>query len=517
MTNPRLKHGWGASLVRSTFANILGQALLFLASFFSSPYIIHHFGEALYGVYVLLTSYVVLFSILELGVNASLAKYIAEELPRGRVHEVNGYLGTALVLFSAAAIFTGLFSYALSKWIVVHILNVPGALTHSAILGLRLASIAFALQFISQAFSSIPIAAHRFDIVNFIEVGTDLLRVIGIVLAIFFGFSLVTAMAVILACSLLRMLIFAVTCKVLVPGVSILPKFSKPHFLAIAHFSKFLIVGKVVSRLVESSDKFLIGHFYPLAFVSFYAVPYALGQKLWILAGNLTTVVFPAASALQSLKDEERLRELYWRSSKMVCATVVFPGLALCIVSRRLLTYWIGHDFALHSSLIMQLLMLAFTFNALSHVPQFVCQAVGRPDLYARFSTAYLVVNLSLFAALIPHFGALGAAVAFLTTQLLLVPWYIRVSSHLLNVRTYMLLSKAYLPIVIATTPACLLIWGLLQLANSLLGVIAVMSAGTAVYAVLAFFFILDHRERAACLAAVRQSAANPSAEVTNA
>lgn len=515
MSQPGVNNELGTKLVANTLANFTGQGLLFSLAFFSSPYIIHHLGEALYGVFVLLTAYVVLFSILELGLNVSLVKYLAEVLSEKRYSDINGYLGTTLTLFCAAAVITALISLSFAHLIVVRLLNVPAVHVQAAVFGLRLASVAFALQFTAQAYASVPVAAHRFDIVNAIDVGTDSIRIIGTVVVIYLGYLLKAVMVVILVTSVLRLVVYAFASRRIIPGLSLLPRFSSHHFHKIFHFSKFLVVGKIASRLVDSCDKILIGHFLPMSFVTFYSVPYALGQKLWILVSNLITVIFPVASELNAQDSRERLRELYWRSSKIAAAVVTFPAVALCLESHDLLTFWIGGDFARHATLVMQLLMVAFMTNTFAHVPHHLSQAIGHPQVSARFACLQVVFNLGFYVVLIPRYGILGAAFGFLITQLVLTPFLLRLGNRLVGVSFSTLAGKAYLPVFAAAAPACLVLLSLRPFVTSLFSLIVVLSLAMTVYCLVGVVVILDSRERSACLALIhkRFSTALVSAE----
>src|SRR5207247_2473529 len=116
----------------------------------------------------------------------------------------------------------------------------------------------------------------------------------------------------------------------------------------------------------------------------YYSLPYSLGQKLWIFVGNITSVIFPTASALAGRNSSERLQELYVRSTKFVAAVAAFPALALWLFRYQLLYFWISPDFATNSALCLGVLSWGFLVNGLAHVPATICPAIGRPNIGAR-------------------------------------------------------------------------------------------------------------------------------------
>src|SRR5437879_5389724 len=94
----------GRILVRNTLANLIGQGVLLLLTFFSVPYMTHRLGTAEYGAMIILLTYIEAFGLLNLGINPTLIKYVAELLPQRRMKDIQDYLGTSLTLFAATGL-----------------------------------------------------------------------------------------------------------------------------------------------------------------------------------------------------------------------------------------------------------------------------------------------------------------------------------------------------------------------------------------------------------------------------
>lgn len=494
------RQGLGRRLVANTAANLGGQTLILLLVFWTTPYLIHHFGPDLYGVFVLLLTSVEFFSLIDLGINPSLVKYVAERLPQGRIEDINRYVGTALTLFliAGAVIAVGL---ALSAdWIVRHVLNVAPALHRSVVMGFWIAGVTFLFRFTGQAFSAIPIATQRFDVANAVNVGTESFRLVGSVLLVSWGYLLEGVLLVTLVATLASGAANLVIARRLIPGLSWRPRFSAGHFREIVHFSKFVVIANLSGRVVHSLDKMIVAYFLPVASVAFYAVPYALSQRLWALVGNVTAVVFPAASALSGAVSGPKLHELYVRGSKIVAAAAGFPAAALCLLSGELLQYWIGPEFSREGALVLRLLSLGFLVNCLGHVPYVMIQATGRPEVAARFAGLNGLINLVLFLLLIPPFGIVGAAAGFLGAQMIVIPWFIHRVNLALGTGWRDLVRRAYAPVLAATACGCLVVVALRPLVGSLPSLVLVGGAGLLAYLMAAAVLILDQRERSACL-----------------
>ena len=71
-----------------------------------------------------------------------------------------------------------------------------------------------------------------------------------------------------------------------------------------------------------------------------------------------------------------------------------------------------GNEFALKTSVVLQILAVGVLANALAYVPYNMLQAAGRPDLTGTFHLLELPVYLVLCLGLIPRWGIAGAALA---------------------------------------------------------------------------------------------------------
>ena len=495
--------------MRNVVANFAGQAVSVLLVFLSVPFIAHTLGAARYGCLVLLMTYVGALNILNLGVNATLVKYVGELLPQGKLTELRAFIGTSLTLFLAGGFIVSGLACAFAPLIVHHLLHAPAELQHSMVVSLWLASCSFVIRSVGQALSSVPLGAQRFDLANSINSGTEALRTLCSIVTLHYSASLEVIMTITVLSDLLNCAAYIVIVRRILPGIAIIPRLSRPHLRTLLRFSKYVLVCNVSARLVNSADSFLVSYFLPVAHVAFYGVPYSIGQKLWTLVGNVASVVFPAASAFSASGGSHQVRDLYLRGVRATVAVACFPALAFAIFSRPFLVYWIGPDFAAQSTLPFRLLSIGFLINSVSFVPYLVLQATHFPHITARFAGMYAAVNLVLFVILIPRFGIVGAAAGFLISQLVIVPWQFRVANRLLGIDGKRFLRFSLKPVPPLAMASALSIITL-SFIHSLLQTMLAASAALTLYVVAGWFTVLDDRERATCLGLIRRAAGFP-------
>jgi len=494
-----ISKGLGRRLVANAMANLAGQSLLLLLTFFSTPYIIRHFGAARFGALMLVLTYVEAFGLLELGINATLVKYMAELLEQRRVQDVHAYFGTALTLYLAGGmLIAGLVALS-SQWVIANFMNIGEELQQHVVHAFWIASVAFLFRFVSQPASGIPIAAQRFDIANYVSVGSEIIRVLGSVAVVYFGYLLQGVLVVILVANLFSCAAYFIIAQRLIPGLSLWPRFSSGHLRSLFHFSKFILIANVSGRAVSYADNLMIGYFLPVVAVGFYTIPYGVCKRLSAFVQNLAVVVFPAASSLSATAQPQQLEELYLRGSKMVAAAVSFPALALCLFSSEFLRYWIGPEFAQQGALAMRLLTLGFLLSCLGHIPFLFLQGTGYPQIAARFAGGQAVLIVILFWIFIPRFGIAGAAAGFLIAQSIVMPWMTHCCNRLLQIGWTRVLVTTYASVVPTSVLASLACLALRSWVSSLFSLAVVVAVGLVVYLAMVVAIVFDGKERATC------------------
>jgi O-antigen/teichoic acid export membrane protein len=177
-------------------------------------------------------------------------------------------------------------------------------------------------------------------------------------------------------------------------------------------FGGWMTVSNVVSPLMVTLDRFLIGAMVSMTAVAYYATPFEVVTKFLIIPGALVSVMFPAFSTSFS-QDRERTAALYGRCVKYIFL-ILFPAVVLTVgLARSGLTLWLGADFAQHSYRVLQWLAVGVLLNGLATIPFALVQGVGRPDLTAKLHLIELPLYLLALWWLISAYGVEGAAIAW--------------------------------------------------------------------------------------------------------
>jgi O-antigen/teichoic acid export membrane protein len=189
--------------------------------------------------------------------------------------------------------------------------------------------------------------------------------------------------------------------------------FSRSEARQLLRAGGWMTVSNIVSPLMVSLDRFLIGAFTSASLVAYYTTPYEITSKLTVLPGAISTVLFPTFSAGFG-RDDARLAETY-RNALVAVLLLTLPfGLVGILFAYDGIRLWIGAEFALRSFRVAQLLSLGFVVNGLAAIPFALVQAAGRSDTTAKLHLIELPIYLIVLLVCLRFRGLEGAALAML-------------------------------------------------------------------------------------------------------
>src|SRR5438105_6664528 len=123
MTNRRI--------ITNAVANWIGFAVQLVVAFFMSPILVHGLGAPRYGVWSLVESVLAYLMLFDLGVAASVVRYVARFEANGDLIRLNRVFSTSLAIFTAAGLVVIVLALALAS--VGSILTkLPSELVHDA-------------------------------------------------------------------------------------------------------------------------------------------------------------------------------------------------------------------------------------------------------------------------------------------------------------------------------------------------------------------------------------------------
>ncbi|MHB1601947.1 MAG: flippase, partial [bacterium] len=371
-------------IAKNTILNFIGQGIPLLVLIFTMPFIIKGLGTIQFGFISIVWVIIGNFAVFDLGLGRAINKFVSEAISKGNKSEVPQIIWTAVTVQLVFGVIGGVIFALITPFLVEHLLKIPANLTQEALISLYLLVPSIPIILITASLSGVLSAYQRFDIINAVKIPVSSLTYILLLICVLLKFNLPEIVTVILFIRVLNLIIFAIFNFRIIPG---LKRFSISSGIMPRLFSYggWVTVSNVVGPILVYLDRLLIGIILSMSAVAYYSVPYEAVTRLWIIPTSLTMVLFPSFSSLDGIGDKKKIDGLFAHSVKYIILGFGVLCLFVILFAKNILGVWVGNNFALKSVLPMQILVLGVFINSVGHIPYTLLQAVGRPDITAKF------------------------------------------------------------------------------------------------------------------------------------
>ena len=403
----------GRSLARNVFWNLLGTGAPLIVALFAIPILIEGLGTARFGVLTLAWMVVGYFSLFDLGLGRALTKLVAEKLGKGQDDEISAFIWTAMALMAGLGVLGAVVVAALSPWLVGAILKIPAVLQSETLTAFYLLAASIPMVIGTTGLRGILEAHQRFGLANAVRIPLGIFTFLGPVAVLPFSKSLVPVVAVLVIARLVSWCAYAVLCLHVAPALRHSVSMHRAIVRPLINFGGWMTVTNIVGPLMVYLDRFLIGAMVSMTAVAYYATPYEVVTKLWIIPGALMGVLFPAFAAAL-VQDRAHAAYLFDRAFNYIFLFLFPVVLIIVTLANEGLTLWLDSEFASNRTLVLQLLAIGVFINSHAQVPFGLVQSAGRPDLTAKLHLAEFPFYLLVLWWLLGDYGIVGAAIAWL-------------------------------------------------------------------------------------------------------
>lgn len=423
-------------ILRNVFSNWTCYVVTLLVNFFISPFVVHHLGNAGYGVWTLIVSLTGYLGLLDLGVRGAVTRYIAkfhtteEDQAAGRV------ASSGILIFSAAGLVAITIASALAVFAVSHF-RIPTEYQTAARIVLVLAGANIAASLVGGVFGGIVVALQRFDLLNGVEILGTALRALCIVIALRNGKGLITLACIQLAITVARATANFVISHKLYPTLKL--SFSNAdlaHTRLIFSFSAYMFLIQIGGDLIYYTDTVVIGAFLPVAMITFFMIAGNLLEYTRAMLTGISHTVSPYASQLEAKSDLAGLQRTLLTSCRFGSA-VAFPILITFMIrGGNFIGLWMGPQYVSLSGHVLRILSLMTFFSAGTYQAGSIMLGISKHKPLVLVRMGEGICNLALSILLVRRMGIVGVAwgttIPGIAFCLLFWPWYVQ---RTLNVR----------------------------------------------------------------------------------
>lgn len=401
----------GALLARNAVWNLAGQAAPLVVAVVTIPVLLRALGVDRFGLLTLAWLVTGYFSVFDLGLGRALTQIVARKAAQQDHRSLARAVATGLALMLLLGGFGAAVLAALTPWLAQSALNIPAALREEAKFVFYCLAVSVPMVVGTSACRGVLEGLQRFRAVSVIRMVMGALTFATPLAVLTFTKSLPVVVAALVAMRGVIWLVHLWFCIRALPAATQL-RFDGSEVGAMVKLGSWMTVSNVVGPLLNYVDRFVITAALSVAALTYYATPYELVTKTYVIPVAITGVLFPAFAA--SLADRAKAGRLF-HSGVTYTLALLFPVLfVLSAFADELLTVWLGARFAREGALVLQVLSLSIFVNSLALTPYALLQGFGKASWTAWLHVIQLPVTIALLLVLVRGHGVNGAAWATL-------------------------------------------------------------------------------------------------------
>lgn len=474
------------SLTYKTFKNIsygvVGYVWGLAFAIFVTPVIVLKLGVENYGVYMLVLTVSSLMGLFDLGIGTILVKYIAEYHASGEEKKLKDLMYSFNTILLVMSIFSLVVHSLVGYWAYIFFPSATISRDYYFIIFFLQGLISF-VGGLSALFVITPTAVQRFETSTKLGIASMTLSNLTILLLVILGYDL----RAIFLSQLIFAIIFAFTyrrnAQKLLPVAMLKFAWVWSEIKNAYKFGLATYMSNAANSALTYFDRLLIPIFLGPSALSYYTLPGNVASKIPSVVGTLSGIIFPVISGLNGVKDIEKIKNIYKRAFHLLTVVSFSVTISIVLFANKIMLYWLSVDFALKSTVV--LIILAFTYCLLSLGGTLNAFLLGLSKTKFLFQASLFmaVTNIVLLFILLPKFGIIGAAWAYLISVLPIIYMFYYVEKNFFELSgRFFYYSKLLAKLVFVSIPFVgLCEWVFLPMVNSLkaliiLGPLSVLS-----------------------------------------
>jgi O-antigen/teichoic acid export membrane protein len=444
----------GRHIARNVLFNWFGTIANMAVGFFLSPFILHRLGNIAYGVWVLAISVVGYMSLLDLGMQNSVLRFVSQGHIKKDHESASEAISAALWVRLQISGLIILLSAGLAV-VFPLVFKIPPELVSDARKAIMLIGTTSAIFMSVGVVGGVLSALNRYDLQNSIVLLQTAVRVIGVVFVLRSGHGIVAIAVCELVAVLVGSVVMVWVARRLYPELRM--RFSKPKketLRKIWSYSSYVFLTSVAVLLVYQTDNLVVGAFVSTAAVTFYAIANSLCRYVTQVVGSMGNTFMPAASTYEAAGDTAGLLMLYKNGTRATLMVSLPILITLILRGPAFIGLWMGPQYSHSSGMVLILLSIPLIFAFANRTATAIAFGVEKHKTTSRWAIGEGVANLILSVVLVHWYGIYGVAVGTmipsLFAQLVLWPGYI---SELVGLSRSEVLLKVWAPMFLAAIP----------------------------------------------------------------
>ena len=469
-------------------SSLFGYAVPMIISLVTTPIVLNQLGVASYGLISLVSVIIGYLTVMDMGLDLPITKYLAEDQAKADTKAGNLMLNNTLQLYFIIGVIGMLVIIFTAKIFAYQVFEIPDDLLSEAVTVFQLAGIGFLGSVASSWGRAISMGVQRFEITYGISIITNIVGICLGLLLIYAGYGVVGFVLMRVLSSVFASIGYWMFARRVLPSFRLQLGFDRQTLLRVRGYIGYGAINRLISGLVGGLDKTLIGAWLGVAAAGIYSIPFTLTSSLGYMVSYMLGFTLPMASELHSIGQLDKLRDIYIRSTRFITALSSMVLIPALIFGDLFITLWVGPDIGDKTRYIIVLLALSGYLSILfASLPNNIAVGTGRIKQFTIYSSIRTIILGIGCLILIKPMGIEGAGVAFLLANIVDFFFLIFVLKRYLNISPYKIFRSAYLaPMAIGLILAILTLF-LRPIAYTWIGLLASIGLFEILYILIGF------------------------------
>jgi O-antigen/teichoic acid export membrane protein len=326
-----------------------GSHFVFVVGGFVLPlFIDRHIGQAALGVWDFGWSLVGYLGLAQLGIGSSINRYVAKYRAEDDIPGLNRTYSSVTCIQVALSVVILLLTVLTAWWLPRLWGERLAGFALEARYIVLLLGISLAIRVAFGTFGGVITGCHRWDLHNLINAGSYALTVLGMILTVASGGSLVALSCVNLAGTVIAELTRAAVAYRVCPALRFRwQSISLLESRRLVNFGGKTFLATLSQVILYQTNSMLVVSYLGASVLALYSRPLALVRHAGTLVDKFSFLLIPTSSSIHARGEVAELRNLLIESSRWSAYMALPPVLLLAVLGEPILEVWMGPRYAL--------------------------------------------------------------------------------------------------------------------------------------------------------------------------
>ena len=390
-------------------------------SFIFIPIYIYFMGIEAYGLVGFFATLLSVFVLLEMGLSSTLNRELAKlSVQPGCGQQMRNLVRTLGLIYWAVAVLIAVVVIALSTYLSQRWVRVENLSPETVRQAVLLMGIAIGLQWPAGFYSGGLMGLQRQVLLNVINSALATLRGGGAILILWLISPTIQAFFIwqIIISGMQTLLLGAALWRGM-PESKEKASFQMGILREVWRFATGMFGISFLGILLTQTDKILLSRMLSLEMFGYYSLAGVVSMSLYRLAAPLFISVYPRLTQLVTVNDQVALKTLYHQSCQLMSVMILPAAMVLAFFSESILLLWTQNSVTTEQThVLVSLLVIGTALSGLMNLPYALQLAHGWTKLSFYVNLASVIVLVPLIFFMVKHFGAIGAAIVWVTLNL---------------------------------------------------------------------------------------------------